>query len=103
MNDLEETILMNRLLDIYGRLLTDAQLEIMQDYYQANLSLSEISENRNITRTAVSDAIKKAKEKLCNFEEKLGICKVFDNVKAIKKPAEIALIDEIEEQIKNGI
>jgi len=97
MDSVVETVRINRLLDIYGRLLTTSQYEIMCDYYQANLSLAEISEIRKISRTAVQDAIKKSIEKLENCEEKLGICKVFDEYK------DNPIIEEIEGKIKNGI
>lgn len=100
MDSVIETVKINRLLDIYGRLLTKSQFEIMTDYYQYNLSLGEISENRNISRTAVQDAIKNATKNLANYEEKLGICKVFDESKDGKNNQ---VIDLIEEKIKNGI
>lgn len=97
MDNVIETVRINRLLDIYGRLLTKAQYEIMSDYYQANLSLSEISDMRKISRTAVQDALKKSIEKLENCEEKLGLCRVFDEYKDNKTA------QEIEGKIKNGI
>ena len=100
MSEINRVEKINRLLDIYGRLLTKSQLEIMSDYYYCDLSLSEISEMRNISRTAVSDAIKKSTKKLENYEEKLGICKVFD---AAKQKENAAIIDKIEEMIKDGI
>lgn len=100
MDSIEETIKINRLLDIYGKLLTTSQFEIMTDYYQYNLSLGEISDNRKISRTAVQDTIKNASKKLTNYEEKLGICKVFDDCKDGKNDKVIELI---EEKIKNGI
>lgn len=100
MNDVKKTIEVNRLLDIYGRLLTKQQYEIMSDYYYCDLSLSEISEIRKISRTAVSDAIKTANKKLISFEEKVGICRVFDK-NSTDKTAKI--IEKIEEDIKNGI
>ncbi len=103
MNEIENILLINRLLDIYGSLLTKSQLEIMNDYYELDLSLSEISENRNISRTAVSDSLKKGRDKLANYEDKLQICKVFDDVKKGKNDAEIKIINEIEEKLKNGI
>ena len=100
MNSVEKTNQINRLLDIYGRLLTKQQNEIMCDYYYFDLSLSEISELRKISRTAVSDAIKTATKKLQNYEEKVGICRVFD-----KNTSENSneIIKKIEEDIKNGI
>ena len=69
MSEINKTLEINRLLDIYGRLLTKQQFEIMSDYYYCDLSLSEISELRNISRTAVSDAIKTATKKLDKFEK----------------------------------
>lgn len=100
MSEMNKTLEINRLLDIYGRLLTEQQFEIMSDYYYCDLSLSEISELRNISRTAVSDAIKTATKKLDKFEKSLGICGVFDKNRN-EKTAEI--IDKLEEDLKNGI
>lgn len=100
MNNLEEFVYINRLLDMYGKLLTESQLEIMNDYYRCNLSLSEISEMRNITRTAVSDALKKGRNKLLDVEAKLKICEVFDS---FDEPNEKELVEKIEERIKDGI
>ena len=100
MSELSKTLQINRLLDIYGRLLTKQQFEIMSDYYYCDLSLSEISELRNISRTAVSDAIKTATKKLDKFEKSIGICGVFDKNRN-EKTAKI--IDKLEEDLKNGI
>lgn len=100
MSDVKKVEKINRLLDIYGRLLTKAQYDIMSDYYYCDLSLSEISELRKISRTAVSDAIKQSTKKLEQFEEKLGICKAFDE---FKTPENKKIIEELEERIKDGI
>lgn len=100
MSEMKKTLQINRLLDIYGRLLTKQQFEIMSDYYYCDLSLSEISELRNISRTAVSDAIKTSTKKLDKFEKNLRICGVFDKNRN-EKTSEI--IDKIEEDLKNGI
>ena len=59
------------LCQIYGKLLTKKQLEILTDYYNNDLSLSEIAENNQITRQAVRDIIKKGENKLFELEEKL--------------------------------
>lgn len=59
------------LCDIYGKLLTKKQFEFINDYYNNDLSLSEIAENNNITRQAVRDIIKKGERKLFEYEEKL--------------------------------
>ena len=59
------------LCDIYGKLLTEKQFEFVNDYYNNDLSLSEIAENNEITRQAVRDIIKKGERKLFEYEEKL--------------------------------
>lgn len=100
MSDVKKVERINRLLDIYGRFLTKSQFEIMSDYYYCDLSLSEISSIRNISRTAVSDAISQSTKKLENYEEKLGICKVFDSE---KNEENSAIINKLEERIKDGI
>ncbi len=90
---LEGEIVMDRkveismLCEIYGKLLTEKQLNILDNYYNLDLSLSEIAENEGITRQAVRDIIKKGENKLFEFEEKLGIMK--KNMKQEEKIASI--------------
>ena len=68
---MEKKVKISMLCQIYGKLLTEKQLEILSDYYNNDLSLSEIAENNHITRQAVSDIIKKGENKLFELEEKL--------------------------------
>ena len=70
---MEKNVEISILCEIYGKLLTKNQLEILTDYYNNDLSLSEIAENNNITRQAVRDIIKKGENKLFELEEKLLI------------------------------
>ena len=100
MNNLEKTLHINRLLDIYGKMLTSSQLDIMKDYYENDLSLSEISELRNISRTAVSDALKQGRQKLEKLEDNLGFIKAMDS---LKDESNKDVLDKLEERIKNGI
>jgi len=72
---MEKNVEISMLCEIYGKLLTEKQLSILDDYYNQDLSLSEIAENRNITRQAVRDIIKKSENKLFDFEEKVGFMK----------------------------
>ena len=72
---MEKNIQISMLCQIYGKLLTSKQLSILEDYYNLDLSLSEIAQNNNITRQAVRDIIKKGEKKLFEFEEKLQIMK----------------------------
>ena len=72
---MDKKIEISMLCQIYGKLLTEKQLSILDDYYNMDLSLSEIAENNQITRQAVRDIIKKGEKKLFEFEEKLQIMK----------------------------
>lgn len=61
------------LCEIYGKLLTEKQLNALDDYYNNDMSLTEIGNNYNISKQAVSDLIKKGEEKLFEYEKILGI------------------------------
>ena len=63
------------LLDAYGALLTERQRELVDLYYNEDLSLAEISENTGITRQGVRDAIKRAEALLYDMESKLKFSK----------------------------
>lgn len=84
------------LCQIYGKLLTDKQYELLNDYYNNDLSLSEIAENLNITRQAVRDNLKKGENKLFEYEEKLNVMK-----KTIEQEEKIATILSEINKIKN--
>jgi len=68
----EKNVKVSMLCEIYGKLLTEKQLEVLTDYYNNDLSLSEIAENNKVTRQAVRDIIKKGENKLFELEEKLS-------------------------------
>ena len=84
---MEKNVKVSMLCEVYGNLLTKKQLSILQDYYDKDLSLSEIAQNQEITRQAVRDIIKKRENKLFELEEKLGIIK-----KTFKQEEKIAII-----------
>ena len=79
-------VYLNDLYDIYSELLTDKEKEIFEDYYQNDLSLSEISENNNVSRNAIHKSLKTVEDKLNNYEAKLKIYK--------KKQEIIKLLDK---------
>ena len=60
------------LLDFYGDMLTDKQRDVMEQYYNDDLSLAEIADNQGITRQGVRDAIKRGESLLLELEEKVG-------------------------------
>lgn len=65
------------LFDFYGDMLTDKQRDVVELYYNDDLSLSEIAENEGITRQGVRDSIKRAEAQLLEMEERLGLARRF--------------------------
>ena len=78
------------LLDFYGDILSERRREIMELYYNEDLSLSEIAEIKGISRQGVRDSVKKSEAELCALEEKLGLAERFKNLKG-----EISSITEL--------
>lgn len=70
---LEKMVQIGLLFDFYGQLLTKKQREMVDLYYQQDLSLSEIASQTGVSRQAVHDLIKRASESLVKYEAKLGL------------------------------
>jgi len=60
------------LLDFYGDILTGNQREMLDFYYNQDLSLSEIAETSGISRQGVRDAIKRGESQLFELEACIG-------------------------------
>ncbi len=89
---MEKNIEISLLFDFYGQLLKEGQQKCVTLYYNDDLSLSEISEELNITRQGVLDSIKRAEKRLYSFEEKLGLLKRFQETeKGLYKIESLAL------------
>ena len=71
--ELEKTTQMNLLVEFYGCLLTEKQLEYMELYYGDDYSLGEIAEEFDVSRQAVYDNIRRSAKLLENYEEKLHL------------------------------
>ena len=65
------------LLDFYGDMLTEKQRDVVELYYNEDLSLSEIAAHSGITRQGVRDSIKRAESVLLDLEERLGLARKF--------------------------
>lgn len=74
---MEENTEITMLLDFYGQLLTPRQYEILDLHYNSDFSLGEIAGQLSISRQGVYDGVRKGKETLKRFEEKLGLVKRF--------------------------
>jgi len=78
-----KNLYISSLLDVYGEFLSEKQRNITEQYYNDDLSLSEIAENEGITRQGVSDLIRRTEAQLTAFEEKCGYCKRFLRLKEL--------------------
>ena len=70
---MEEFVYYNNLFDVYGSLLTEKEQVTFKDYYQEDLSLSEIANENNVSRAAVQKTIKTVLDKLKYYEDMLHI------------------------------
>lgn len=111
MEKIEKTIRYTKLFNLYGGLLSSAQKEILSDYFFLDLSISEISENRGISRAAVEDALSKGMKKLESFEESVKGLERNEKIRAkaeelsriVDDEEEIKLVKELMEELDNGI
>ncbi len=71
---------MSYLLDFYGDVLTEKQRDMMHQYFNMDLSLSEIADNFNITRQGVRDAIKRGEGILTDLEDKIGFARKYRDI-----------------------
>lgn len=94
MMELKKEVTPSLLLDFYGQTLTGKQREVMELYYNEDLSLSEIAENQKISRQAALDSIRRAEKHLAQMEQKLGMLE--------KYRVCMAAVQEIERLAKGG-
>ena len=87
---MSKNLLICDLLEIYGKLLTEKQLRLLELYYFDDLSLSEIAENEGGSRQGAMDVIKRAEKELIKIEDTLGLysrnnlqTKIIDELKSV--------------------
>jgi len=83
----EKIVEVGILFDYYGKLLSKKQYQAVELYYINDFSLAEIGELMLITRQGVFDTLKRAEQKLYDYEKTLGLVKKIDesqdNIKRI--------------------
>ena len=95
---MEKNVKIGILLDIYGKLLTEKQYKLLDDYYNKDLSLSEIAENEKITRQAVRDNLLKGENNLLEYDKKLKLLNTIKEIDEIKE-----LVNSIESKDRKVI
>ena len=107
MEKIEKTIRYTKLINLYSPLLSETQKDILIDYFFLDLSISEISENRGVSRAAIEDAISKGTKKLDSFEESLHVLENREKTRAkaeelLQKPDEKRAEQLIKEIIEDN-
>jgi len=97
---MEKRFEISLLLDFYGVLLTEKQRDIMDLYFNNDLSLAEIAEINNTSRQAIHDTIKRSDNLLLVYEGKLRLLnknhklkETFENI--------VSKLDTLEVNIKD--
>lgn len=111
MEKFEKAIRYTKLFTLYKSQLSLTQQEIINDYYCLDLSLSEIAENRNISRSAVDDALSKGSKRLDELENDLHLLYKEESIKEkltkLKAKSlnsnEVKEIEDIEKDLNYGI
>ena len=99
----EKLVEIGILFDFYGKLLSDRQYTAIELYYIHDFSLAEIGEETGISRQGVYDTLKRAEQKLYEYENILGLVNKFKkNREKISRIAELAVEIETESEKMNN-
>lgn len=90
------------LYDFYADLLNDSQRQVVELSVNEDLSLSEVAEILHISRQGVRDSLSRAKRKLCDYEQKLGLLKAYHQRRE-RDEAVRGLIEKIKHTEGSGI
>lgn len=82
-SQLERTLRVNRLFDLYGPLLTERQRRAIYLYYSMDLSLGEIADRTNVTRQAIHDSLLRAVASLEEVEDNLGFLERWERLRGL--------------------
>lgn len=108
---IDKKIKISMLYDFYSQLLTEKQKDMIDLYYNQDLSLGEIAQELQISRQAVYDTIKRTEKILYDYEKKLKLFELFDSkmtkIEKLKervyKLEKMIDIDSSKEELKNEI
>ena len=89
---MESIVKQSLLYDFYGELLTDHQRAVYEDAVFNDMSLSEIAQERGISRQGVHDLVKRCDRILEGYEEKLHLVSKFERTRQ--------MVEDIQQRLK---
>lgn len=99
--ELQDFVYIGKLLASYRGMLSEDRQKIMSDYFEFNMTLAEIAQEKNISRQAVLDAIDKSCEKLKTLESNLKIVEKKENLQTqLLEIANLSNDKEIKEKVE---
>lgn len=87
----------NSLFDIYKELLTKKEQETFKEHYVEDLSMQEIADNLNVSKSGVGMTVKRAEEKLKHYE---SILHIYEERKMIMEALEEEDINTLKDILK---
>ena len=88
---MQDKLELSLLMDYYGAFLTDNQRELITMSSDEDYSLSEIAEEKGISRQGVRDALLRGEKQLYDMEKKLGL--------VARDRCALAVIDRIKDEV----
>ncbi len=88
-----------RLFDIYARLLTPRQQQLVRMYFHEDLSLGKIAEYFGVTRQAIHDSLRRSLAELYRYEELLGLAQQARSAEC-RKLEVLRQLDRLEEEVR---
>ena len=97
---MKEFVYYGELFNIYKGLLNDANKKYYSLYYEENLTLQEIADLENVSKSYVGNIIKKTSEKLKEYE---SVLHVYENKKLLSDALLVNDLDKIKQMIKKAL
>ena len=94
---MNKVLYFNLLFTYYKELLTQKEQDIFSLYYEENLTMNEIAQLKNISKSAVGFKIKSVEKKLIDYEK---VIKKYDIIQKIERIIKLENIDEIKKDLK---
>lgn len=98
-----ENLSVSMLNAFYGSLLTKKQNQMIELFYDFDLSLAEIAQQYDVSRQAVRDSIQRGEKSLQDFEAKLGLLEQNQKVKKQLQEIEMSIQNKEIDKVQNGV